>query len=192
MSSPADNKRRLSDNAPTNIDHKRMKTAKRSEEVKAEPLATDSQDPYVKQEVHDDQPYQGENPSRNGTGSDKNYGICLFRHNKPYRSCQPQMQQARRVCIARIQTWSDVRNPYELIPPGRRHGFPTDSWDASATLMEGILKLSILFHKDVEAARRWVDQAASLRTVQPKVALCQRDLEEALRLAIEAFRRQGG
>ncbi|KAK0805528.1 hypothetical protein LTR91_019149 [Friedmanniomyces endolithicus] len=184
MSDLAGPKRRLSDKASANVDHKRLMTAKDIEDMMAETDFPRFQDQYTSQDAHDERPSQDQSPSYNDVDRDMDYGIGLFRHSKPYLSCQPQEQQKRRHRITQILSCSNVQSPYELIPPGRRHGFPVDPRNASSKLMEGIMNLSYRFGKHVQKVRHLVDFAVSTRIVQPKVALCQWDLEEAMRIVV--------
>ncbi len=184
MSDLAGPKRRLSDKASANVEHKRLRTAKDNEDMMAETDFPGFQDQCTSQDAHDGRPSQDQSPSHDEVDRDVDYGIGLFRHNKLYLSCQPQEQQKRRYRIAQIRSCSNVQSPYELIPPGRRHGFPANPRDASANLMDGIYKLSLRFGRNVQRVRHLVDYAVSTRSVQPKVALCQWDLEEAMRIVI--------
>ncbi|KAK0271192.1 hypothetical protein LTR35_000177 [Friedmanniomyces endolithicus] len=184
MSDLAGPKRRLSDKASANVEHKRLRTAKDNEDMMAEIDFPGFQDQYTSQDAHDERPSQDQSPSHDEVDRDVDYGIGLFRHNKLYLSCQPQEQQNRRHRIAQIRSCSNVQSPYDLIPPGRRHGFPADPLNASSKLMEGIKNLSYRFGRNVQEVRGLVDYAVSMRSVKPRVALCQWDLEEAMRIVV--------
>ncbi|KAK0940361.1 hypothetical protein LTR29_008100 [Friedmanniomyces endolithicus] len=184
MSGLARPKRRLSDKASANVEQKRLKTAQDNEDMMAETAFPGFQDQYMSQDAHDKRPSQDQSPSHNEVDRDLDYGPRLFRHSKPYDSCQPQEQQTRRYRISQILSCSNVQSPYDLIPPGRRRGFPADPLNASSKLMEGIKNLSYRFGRNVQKVRHLVDYAVSMRIVQPNVALCQWDLEEAMRIVI--------
>ncbi|KAK1059156.1 hypothetical protein LTR74_012844 [Friedmanniomyces endolithicus] len=184
MSDLAGRKRRLSDKASANVEHKRLRTAKDNEDMMAETDFPGFQDQHTSQDARDGRPPQDQRSFHDEIDRDVDYGIGLFRHNKLYLSCQPQEQQNRRHRIAQIRSCSNVQSPYELIPPGRRHGFPANPLNASSKLMEGIQNLSYRFGGNVAKVRCLVNYAVSTRIVQPKVALCQWDLEEAMRIVV--------